>query len=647
MGLIDLIKVSKKYGDKDILKEVSVSINDKDRISIIGQNGCGKSTLMKIVNNLVDLDDGKVVKQGDISVEYVHQAPVFPAQKVIDYMHDSMTELKELADKYNETINLLEKDVENEDLLHKSSNLANKLDFYDAWNMDSKVDILIEHFELETLKNRMINTLSGGEQKRVALASVMLKKSDILFLDEPTNHLDVYMVKFLENYLKKKNKTIVFVSHDRYFIDELATRVFEVENGLIRIYNGNYAEYLQRKSMLIEQKTKENNNMLRLLKDEEEWLRRGVKARKKRDEGRKKRVIGLRSSTKSNTSEIRAMSSALKKEQIQAPPVNKQSKKKVLFDIKNLVLRQGDKLLIDGFEGRILQRDKLAIVGKNGSGKSTFLKALLSQVPFEGRIKVGEFKIGYFDQGRNMLDDEKNLLETFCPMGGDTIAVNGKNMHVYGYLKKFLFPKEFLDKKIKSLSGGEKNRVALALLFSKETDCLILDEPTNDLDIATINILEEYLLGYKGSVLLVSHDRYFVDKIASKLLVIDSLNIETSYLKYSDYLSLEKSINELKELELKQKDIEPKIKPLIKEIQKTNQRKLSYKEKLEYQSLEKEIGILEKEIEDMNTTLSDPLKYEEIGIGKLSTMLDEANKSYSEKVNRFLELEEFTEIEVL
>ncbi len=638
MGLIDLIKVSKKYGDKDILKEVSVSINDKDRISIIGQNGCGKSTLMKIVNNLVELDDGKLVKQGDVSVEYVHQAPVFPNQKVVDYMHDSMTELKELADEYNEVVKLLENDVENEDLLHKSSNLANKLDFYDAWNMDNKVNILIEHFELEKLQNRLINTLSGGEQKRVALASVMLKKSDILFLDEPTNHLDVYMVKFLEEYLRKKNKTIVFVSHDRYFIDELANRIFEVENGLIRIYNGNYAEYLHKKAMLIEQKTKENNNMLTLLRTEEEWLQRGVKARRKRDEGRKNRVLALRGSTKANTSEIRAMSSALKKEQIKAPPVHKQSKRKVLFDIKNLVLKQGGKLLIDGFEGRILQKDKLAIVGKNGCGKSTFLKALLSQVPFEGRIKVGEFKIGYFDQGRNMLDDEKNLLETFCPMGGDTIQVNGKNMHVYGYLKKFLFPKEFLDKKIKSLSGGEKNRVALALLFSKDTDCLILDEPTNDLDIATINILEEYLIGYKGSVLLVSHDRYFVDKIASKLLVIEHCKIETSYLKYSDYLDLEISIKELKEIEIEQEKLEPKV--LVEEIKKSKSRKFSYKEKIEYESLNKEIEELEKEIKEMNETLSDPLKYEEIGIGKLSSMLAEANENYNKKVDRFLELEE-------
>jgi len=651
MGIIDLIKVSKKYGAKDILKEVSLSIDENDKIAIIGKNGCGKSTLMKIINSLIEVDDGNVIKQGDISMHYINQAPVFEDESVKDYMHNAMSELKELLDEYNKTIELYSKDVENEELQNKSAQLANKLDFYDAWNLDNKVASLMEHFELDVLSERKIKTLSGGEQKRLVLASAMLKKTDVLFLDEPTNHLDVYMVKFLEEYLKNNCKSIVLVSHDRYFIDSVATKIFEVENGEIRTYDGNYATYLQKKALLIEHKEKENKNLLKFLKNEEEWLAKGVRARRKRDEGRKERLMKLRDDAKANTSQIRSMSESLKKEQIKAPSVSKQSKKKVLFDIKNLVLKQGDKLLIEGFEGRILQRDKIAIVGKNGNGKSSFLKALLGQIPFEGRIKVGDFKVGYFDQGRNMLDDEKNLLETFCPNGGDSIMVNGKNIHVFGYLKRFLFPKEYLNAQIKTLSGGEKNRVALAWLFAQDSDCLILDEPTNDLDIATINILEEYLISYKGCVLLVSHDRYFVDKIAKKLFVIEDKQIQTSYLKYSEYLDLEMSIKELNELQQLQSTTSVNIQPLLKNIQDTNKeiskeqnkKKLTYAQKIELQNLDEEISELQAQIDSIKQSLSNPDEYNKIGVNKLSTMLDEVSKLYDDKVDRFLYLEDIAE----
>jgi len=637
MGMIDLIEVSKKYGAKEILKKVSFSIKAKDRISIIGQNGCGKSTLIKIITKEIESDEGRVVRTGNVTTQFINQNPIFPNQKVWEYMQDSITEIKELIDEYSSVSLLINENPEDEKLIAKSFEIANSLDFCNGWNIDNQVESIINNFELSHLKTRLISSLSGGEQKRVALASMMLKQSDIMFLDEPTNHLDVYMVSFLENYLKKTNKTIVFISHDRYFIDELATKIFEIENANIRVYDGGYKIYLHKKSLFIEEKTKENSNLLKLLRDEEQWLRQGVRARRKRDEGRKKRLLDLRDTTKTNSSQIKAMSSALKKEQIKAPQVIKQSKRKVLFDIKNLRLFAGDNLLIDGFDGRILQKDKIAIVGKNGCGKSTFIKALLSKVPFEGRIKVGEFNIGYFDQNRDMIDDEKNLLETFCPMGGDMINVHGKNIHVYGYLKSFLFPKELLQRKIKSLSGGEKNRVVLALLFSKQTDCLILDEPTNDLDIATINILEEYLLAYKGSVILVSHDRYFVDKIASKLLVIENKKIQESYLSYSSYLYLESSIKELDDLAKSQPKVNENIK---KEKPKSIKRSLSFNEKQEYNKLEKEIKEIEKEIESLNDTLSEPELYQEVGIQKLSKELGLKNKDYEKKVDRFLELEE-------
>jgi len=316
------------------------------------------------------------------------------------------------------------------------------------------------------------------------------------------------MTEFLEEILLKDKYTFIVISHDRYFIDRIATRVIELENCKLREFKGGYADYIRQKEELLKAKEKEYENELKLLKREEEWLRRGVKARLKRNEGRKKRIEELREKVKKDRSEIRQIEMQLKRELL-AKEDEKINKKKVMFEIENITKSLGSKLLIKNFTTRILQKDKIAIVGKNGSGKSTLLKMLTNEeTPDSGIIKIGEnIKIGYLDQRKSMLDDNKDLIETFCPQGGDHVNVRGRNMHVYGYLREFLFPPEYLTKKIGVLSGGEKTRVALALLFTKDYDVLILDEPTNDLDIPTINILEEYLIDFEGSVIFVSHDR--------------------------------------------------------------------------------------------------------------------------------------------
>ena len=306
----------------------------------------------------------------------------------------------------------------------------------------------------------------------------------------------------------------------------------------------------------------------------------------------------------------------------------------MLFELEHISKKLGEKLLIKDFSTRILQKDTIAIVGKNGSGKSTFLKLLLGEIePDSGVIKRGDIKIGYFDQNRSMLDDNKNLIETFCPNGGDRVEVWGKSMHVYGYLKNFLFPKEFLDKKIGSLSGGEKNRVALALLFTKKVDCLILDEPTNDLDIPTINILEEYLQKFQGSVIFVSHDRYFVDKIAKKLFIFKGNGeIEESHQSYSEYLMIEKEIAELTKLAKEKKPQKERI--------KKEPKKLSYKEQRRLEELPNLIEQLEEEIEQINRCLSDPACYEKEGIIAISSKLEELESKHEELLSEYIELEE-------
>jgi ATP-binding cassette subfamily F protein uup len=312
----------------------------------------------------------------------------------------------------------------------------------------------------------------------------------------------------------------------------------------------------------------------------------------------------------------------------------------MLFEIENLSKTLGNKLLIKNFSTRLLQQDKIAIVGKNGTGKSTFLRILLKDMEADdGMLKIGDFSIGYFDQHRTTLSDDKTLLETFCPRGGDRVEVWGKNMHVFGYLKNFLFPKEHLDKKIGVLSGGEKNRVALALLFTKKVDCLILDEPTNDLDIPTINILEENLQKFEGAVIFVSHDRYFVDKISKKLFIFKGEGVvEESYQSYSEYLEIEREIRELEEFGIENaKEIKIVEKP------KKVQTKLSYKEQRELEMLPLQIDEYESKIEELNNCLSNPACYEKRGIVTVSQELEQLKNEYEVIVERYLELEEKAE----
>jgi ATP-binding cassette subfamily F protein uup len=449
------------------------------------------------------------------------------------------------------------------------------------------------------------------------------------------------MVEFLEQLLLKGKFTLLFISHDRYFLDNIATKSIEIEDGSIRSFKGGYSYYIKAKEELLMSLQKSHETLLKHLKAEEAWLGRGVKARLKRNEGRKQRVMDMREDAKKNPSLIRKMKLELEREQKNFDDSKNINRKKMLYELDEVTKSLGDKLLIKEFTMRILQQDKIAIVGKNGAGKSTLLRLLLKDLePDCGKIKSGEFKVGYFDQQRVMLDDDKNLIDTFCPYGGDRIDVRGRNMHVYGYLKNFLFPKEHMDKKIGLLSGGEKNRVALALLFSKNYDCLILDEPTNDLDINTINILEEYLQSFEGALIFVSHDRYFVDKIAKKLLIFRGLGVvEESYLSYSEYLEIEK---ELKELDSFAIELE---KPKEEEKRVTNRAlKLSYKEKSDYESLPLKIEELEQEIEKTNNCLANPECYQEKGLTELGKQLEELESEYEEVVDRYLELEEKVEM---
>ena len=640
MALIDLIDVSKKFGANEILNSVSLSVNENEKIAIIGKNGSGKSTLMKIISGEVVADSGRRIVQNLISVEMLAQNPNFNATfSVRDALNNELKEIFDAISEYEKSGVLLANEPENKEILKEQERLIKFIEAKDGWNIEHKIERILQEFKLKEYENRPICSLSGGEIRRVALGALILKKPDVLLLDEPTNHLDVYMVKFLEDMLKSSNQSIVFISHDRYFIDALATRCVEVEDASLKNFEGGYANYLTKKEEILASLAKSHETLLKQLKAEEEWLRRGVKARLKRNEGRKERVLAMREEAKKNPGVIRRVRLELERASKNFNQVQSQNRKKMLFEFKNLSKSIDGKVLFEKFDARVLQGERIAIVGRNGSGKSTLLKILLGlEKPSSGEIKRGEVSIGYFDQARNVLDDDKSLIETFCPNGGDHVLVRGRNMHVYGYLKNFLFPKEFLDKKIGVLSGGEKNRVALAMLFTKTYDVLVLDEPTNDLDIATINILEDYLQSFEGAILLVSHDRYFVDKMANKLWAFEGAKINVLHEEYSVYLELEDEMKELDKFEKELSNSQNEAKQKSK-----SGAKLSYKQTQILSSHPEKIAALEAKIKELNAGLSDPKIYQQIGLTALYNDLEAAKSELETLENEYFEVLEIAE----
>jgi len=646
MALIDLQKINKQYDIKVILKDVNFTLQESQRVAIIGQNGQGKSTFMKIITGQIEADSGEIAIDKSLKIEMLDQQPKFKSgQTVKEAIEEQLVEIKAAQRRYDEVSALIVEDYENQELLEEQAQLTTYLDHHNAWDLDNKIQRILQEFSLKDYEFKDVTLLSGGEQRRVGLAGLILKKPDVLLLDEPTNHLDVYMVEFLETILLKENFTLLFISHDRYFLDNVATNIIEIEGGTLTKYRGGYKDYLMQKEQMIVNMQKEHDNLVRKLRDEAHWMQHGVTARRKRNELRKDNYFKLKEQVKSNPAKINKMKLDLEREQKSFNNGETQNKKKMLFELDNVYLTLGKKPLIKNFTTRILQKDTIAIVGPNGSGKSTILKVFLERIKIDkGSFKKGDFKVGYFDQHREMIDETKTIMHLFCPNGGDRVELNdGRNMHVFGYLKNFLFPKEYLDKTVGVLSGGEKNRLALALLFTKKFDVLIMDEPTNDLDIPTINILEQYLAAFQGALIFVSHDRYFVDKIAKKLYIFKGNGVlEESFQKYSEYLEDEKDAKYVEEMERQNIQIAAKEEKVIEEKPK-QKTKLTYNDKRDYEILPEQIEELEQKIEELNKCMMNPDCYEQQGLVALSSQLDETNKIYEQKVERYLELEELME----
>ncbi|WP_298703528.1 ABC-F family ATP-binding cassette domain-containing protein [uncultured Campylobacter sp.] len=642
MALIELIDVTKKFGSHVVLDGVNFALDANERVAVIGKNGGGKSTLMKIVAGLCEIDEGRVITQNGLNIQMLAQTPKFDENlSVKDALRRELAEIYAALSEYDAISSKIAAQPENKELLARQDELIKFIEAKDGWQIDNKIEQVLQNFGLKIYENRSVCTLSGGEIRRVALGALVLKKPDVLLLDEPTNHLDVYMVKFLEDMLLSSKQTIVFISHDRYFIDRLATRSIELEEGKISNFDGGYENYLRCKQEILASLEKSHETLLKQLRAEEEWLHRGVKARLKRNEGRKARIMQMRQDAKKNPGAIRRVRLELERASRSFNGTGGDNRKKMLFECTNIGKILNGKVLFKGFSARVLQGERIGIVGANGAGKSTLLKILLGRSKIDaGEIKRGEIRIGYFDQTRSGITDDKSIIEIFCPNGGDHINVRGSYMHVYGYLKNFLFPKEFLDKPVGVLSGGEKNRLALAKLFTEQYDCLILDEPTNDLDIATINILEDYLLSFEGAVIIVSHDRYFIDKITNKLWVFEKNGvIDQIQMPYSQYLEFEDEMAEIDQIEADagaSTSAEEGGRENKKE--KTSAAKLSYKQNKILEEYPAKIEAIEARIKELNHALSTPEIYQKLGMQGLFEELEEKRGTLNSMENEYYEV---------
>ncbi|GJJ04880.1 ABC transporter ATP-binding protein [Duganella rhizosphaerae] len=482
-----------------------------ERVGLIGRNGTGKSSLLKTISGRFKLDDGLLVMQQNIKIAYVEQEPVFePTMPVFDAVASGMDPLPALLKEYDALTGQFGLGRDDE-VMERMHDIQVQLDAADAWSLTNKVETVLNKLDLRG--DMLMSTLSGGMQKRVALARALVSAPDVLLLDEPTNHLDFTSIMWLEGLLRDFKGSVLFITHDRSFLDNVATRIVELDRGRLLSFPGNFTAYQVRKSEQLEIEEVENAKFDKFLAQEEVWIRKGVKARRVRDEGRVRRLEALR---------LTRLARREQQGQVKLEVGAGERSGKIVAELENVSKRYGDKVIVSDFSGTILRGDKVGLIGANGAGKTTLLKIILGEEqPSGGTARLGtKLQVAYFDQMRTQLNEEASLMDTISP-GSDWVEVNGQRRHVMTYLNDFLFAPERARSPVKSLSGGERNRLLLARLFAKPANCLVLDEPTNDLDIDTLELLEELLEDYPGTVFLVSHDRTFLDNVVTQVIVAE------------------------------------------------------------------------------------------------------------------------------
>ena len=602
MALISLTNAYLSFGDHPLLDHCELHIEPNERVCLVGRNGAGKSTLMKILAGEVHLDDGKLQFEKELVVSRLEQDPPrFTQGNVFDYVAEGIGQLSDLLKEYHRISVNLEQDY-SETTLNRLSQVQNTLEHADGWQFDSKIKEVLAKLELNP--DTLLSELSGGWLRKAALARALVCNPDVLLLDEPTNHLDVDAIEWLEEFLLGFDGSIVFISHDRSFIRRMATRIVDLDRGQLVSYSTNYDQYLLTKEENLRVEALQNDLFDKKLAQEEVWIRQGIKARRTRNEGRVRALKALREERRQ-----RREVTGTAKLQID----NSSRSGKIVFEIENASYTVANKQLLSNFSTTILRGDKIALVGPNGCGKTTFIKLLLGEIqPTAGSIRCGtKLEIAYFDQYRADLDPEKSVMDNVAD-GKQDIEVNGVKRHVLGYLQDFLFPPKRAMTPVKALSGGERNRLLLAKLLLKPNNLLILDEPTNDLDVETLELLEEILVDYQGTLLIVSHDRQFIDNVATECYMFEGDGIVNKYVggffdakqQQANYFS-----QKAQQEQTKQKKSPPKTtsavnsQVVLENTPKNRHIKLSYKEQRELEQLPQVLEQLENEITVLQTEI--------------------------------------------
>ncbi|WP_391486197.1 ATP-binding cassette domain-containing protein [Acinetobacter pittii] len=633
MAYITLRDVQLAFGGPALLDGANFNLERGERVCLIGRNGEGKSTLLKLIEGSLLPDSGEVSIQNGLTVSMLAQDVPMDSGKVADIVADGAGEAAEVLRAYHEATDAcMLGDMEACD---RMGNLQHKLDQLDGWALENKVNALLSKMGLDP--NADLADLSGGRKRRVLLARALLTQPDVLLLDEPTNHLDVESIEWLEKFLLDQNNlTLLFISHDRSFVDSIATRIVELDRGILRGYEGNYSRYLELKAQQMEAEEKQNALFDKKLAEEEAWIRQGIKARRTRNEGRVRALKALREESKARRSQQGKVSMATQE-------ANRSGK--LVFDIEHLNVSYDDKPLIKDFSTLVMRGDRIGLVGDNGVGKTTLIKAILGEIEHGGSVKTGtQLEVAYFDQLRNALDLEKTVMANVSE-GSDFVDVNGNRRHIYSYLQDFLFSPERARTPVKALSGGERNRILLAKLLLKPSNLIVMDEPTNDLDMVTLELLEEMLSEYKGTLLLISHDRAFMDNVVTSTWVFDGKGNIAEYIGgYQDYLQQrpdDKVVDQKSDVKKAQAKAEAEKAAAQSNVKKV---KLSYKDQRELEQLPAEIEKLEVEQGELSDKLADGSWFVSNAdeATKASQRLAEIEEILLEKLERWDELEQMS-----
>ncbi|MEQ1835598.1 MAG: ATP-binding cassette domain-containing protein [Candidatus Nitrotoga sp.] len=593
MPYITLDKAALAYGHVPLLDHVNFQLDEGERVGLIGRNGGGKSSMLKVLAGQAMLDDGLVWRAPGVRICYVSQEPELNIEAtVFDEVARGLGELQQIITDYHHLSHqLAEPDADYESLLEAMQPLQTKLEAQNGWAVQARIETAIQRLELNA--DSRVGDLSGGVRKRVALAQALVAEPDVLILDEPTNHLDFSSIEWLEGLLNNFRGSVLFVTHDRCFLDNVATRIVELDRGNLASFPGNFAAYLRFKEQMLQDETVLNAKFDKVLAQEEVWIRQGIKARGVRNEGRVRRLEQLRRERSARRERVGKVEMSLEAGDRSG---------KLVAELSHISKSFGDRQIIKDFSCRIQRGDKIGLLGPNGSGKSTLLKIILGELaPDSGKVHLGtKLAVAYFDQLRAQLNEEATLADTIS-QGADFIEIGGVRKHIISYLGDFLFAPERARSPVKSLSGGERNRLLLARLFSRPANVLVLDEPTNDLDIETMELLEDLLADYDGTLFLVSHDRAFLDNVVTQVIAFEGDGKLMEYVGgYEDWVRVKKQ--EAGQRAPVSTAVPAKPSPQT-EVKSKPVTKLSFKEARELEQIPQRIASLEQEQEELAATL--------------------------------------------